>query len=62
VLDIFDANLNLVKSYVLSENVKTDSEFNIGRPVLEENNIYVAGYDRSLGGRFVVYSLSLLQL
>jgi len=66
VLDIFDTDLNIVKSYVLSENVNADSHFSsfryVGRPVLEGNNIYIAGYDYALGGyntRAVVYSLSI---
>jgi len=63
MLYIHDTNLNLVKSYVLSENVNVNSYFlvsYVGRPVLEGNNIYVAGIDYALGYsdfRIVVYSL-----
>jgi len=62
VLDIHDADLNLVKSYVLSENVSARSHFYFGRPVLEGDNIYVAGFDYAPGRentRVVVYSLTL---
>jgi len=62
VLYIHDTSLNIVKRYVLSENVNADSYFNFGRPTLEGNNIYVAGYDYVPGkddSRIVVYSLSL---
>jgi len=63
VLYIHDANVNVViKRYVLSENVNARSDFHIGRPALEGNSIYVAGYDEALGGwntRVVVYSLSI---
>jgi len=62
VLYIHDTDLKLVKSYVLSENVSASSHFYIGRPALEGNNIYVAGYDEALGSgnlRVVVYSLTL---
>jgi len=62
VLYIHDANLNIVKRYVLSENVGASSLFKVGMPVLEGNNIYVAGYDEALGrfkSRVVVYSLSI---
>jgi len=66
VLYIHDTNLNLVKSYVLSGNANTNSEFSfffyVGRPALEGNNIYVAGFDYAPGDkdtRAVVYSLSL---
>jgi len=62
VLDIHDTNLNVVKSYVLSERARADSFFDIGRPALEGNNIYVAGGDDGLGSRnkrIVVYSLSI---
>jgi len=62
VLYIYDTDLNLAKSYVLSENVDADSYFYAGRPALEGNNLYVAGYDYALGDRnlrIVVYSLSL---
>jgi len=59
VLYIHDTNLNIVKRYELSEN---PSYFDIGRPALEGNNIYVAGHDETLGkgnSRVVVYSLSI---
>jgi len=59
VLYIHDTDLNLVKRYVLSEN---PSHFAIGKPALEGNNIYVAGFDYALCGpnsRIVVYSLSI---
>jgi len=62
MLYIHDTDLNLVKSYVLSENVNADSHFYPGRPVLEGNNIYVAGVDKAIGDkntRMVVYSLSI---
>jgi len=62
VLYIHDTNLNLVKSYVLSENISAHSYFYGGRPALEGNNIYVAGLDHALGienSRVVVYSLSI---
>jgi len=67
VLYIHDTNLNLVKVYVLNGNVNADSYFSIiggtsGRPALEGNNVYVAGYDYAPGkenSRVVVYSLSL---
>jgi len=62
VLYIHDTDLNLVKSYVLGENINALSDFYIGRPVLEGNNIYVAGYDYALGernSRVVVHSLSI---
>jgi len=60
VLDIRDTDLNIVKSYVLSEGVDANSYFSIGRSALEENNIYVAGSDDAIGNeRIVVYSLSI---
>jgi len=62
VLYIHDTNLNVVKSYVLSEGVNAGSIFYDGRPALEGGNIYVAGVDYALGykgSRIVVYSLSL---
>jgi len=63
VLYIYDTDLNLVKEYVLSEGVNANSYFSVsGRPVLEGNNIYVAGFDEALGDkdtRVIVYSLSL---
>jgi len=59
VLIIHDTNLNIVKRYVLSENVDANSYFgDFGRPALEGNNIYVAGY-YSAPNRNVVYSLSI---
>jgi len=65
VLYIHDANLNIVKGYVLSENINATSYFYIGRPVLEGNSIYVAGIDYALGSensRIVVYSLSIIEI
>jgi len=62
MLDIHDTDLNLVKSYALGENVSAHSYFYFGRPALEGNNIYVAGYDYALGRestRVIVVSLSL---
>jgi len=62
VLYIHDTNLNIVKSYVLSEGVNANSFFHHGRPAPEGSNIYVAGYDEALGDdspRIVVYSLTL---
>jgi len=62
MLYIHDTDLNLVKSYVLSEGVNAHSYFPVGRPVLEGNSIYVAGIDYALGSknsRVVVYSLSI---
>jgi len=62
MLYIHDTDLNLVKSYVLSEGVNADSHFDNGRPALEGNSIYVAGSDDVLGvwnTRVVVYSLSI---
>jgi len=62
VLHIHDTNLNLAKRYVLSENVSARSSFLVGRPALEGNNIYVAGFDYGLdekNARVVVYSLSI---
>jgi len=47
---------------VLSKNVNADSAFFIGRPALERNNIYAAGYDHAPSprdSRIVVCSLSL---
>jgi len=60
VLHVHDTDLDMVKRYVLSENVRAPLFFPIGRPALEGNNIYVAGYDEALGypnTRIVVYSL-----
>jgi len=62
VLYIHDTDLKLVKSYVLSEGVNAHSSFDIGRPALEGNSIYVAGIDYALGeknSRIAVYSLTL---
>jgi len=63
VLYIYDANLNIVKKYVLSENVDVPSDFYIGEPALEGNNIYVAVefYDAldEDDTKIVVYSLSI---
>jgi len=62
MLYVHDTDLNLVKSYVLSEGVNAHSYFPVGRPVLEGNSIYVAGIDYALGSgnsRVVVYSLSI---
>jgi len=62
MLYIYDTDLYLVKSYVLSKNVLTNSYFREGRPALEGSNIYVAGFDYPLvvgNERIAVYSLSL---
>jgi len=62
VLYIHDTDLNIVKEYVLSENVSASSLSLRGMLVLEGNNIYVAGNDYPVVGRnsrVVVYSLSL---
>jgi len=62
VLYVRDTDLDVVKGYVLSENVNANSYFYPGRPALEGNNIYVAGIDYAPGGgntRVVVYSLSI---
>jgi len=62
ILYIHDTDLNLVKSYVLSENVNAGSYFRIGRPSLEGNNVYVAGIDYARSNsRVVVYSLSIIE-
>jgi len=61
-LYILDTNLNIVKEYMLSENVNAPPDFREGRPTLEGNNIYVAGFDYALGypnTRITVYSLSI---
>jgi len=60
MLYIHDTDLYIVNGYVLSENVNAGSFFKIGRPALEGNNIYVAGYDYAqFNSRIVVYSLSI---
>jgi len=59
VLYIHDTDLNLVKRYVLSEKVDANSYFYIGKPALEGNNTYVAGYVYDLDPGVIVYALSI---
>jgi len=62
ILSIYDTNLNLVGRYLLSGNVDADSRLDRGRPAVEGNRIYVAGYDYALGdynSRIVVYAIEL---
>jgi len=59
VLYVHDTDLNLVKRYVLSERVDANSYFYIGRPALEGNNIYVAGYIYDLDPGVIAYALSI---
>jgi len=45
VLYVHDTDLNIVERRVLSESIDTYSYLNIGKPAVEGNNIYVAGFD-----------------
>jgi len=57
ILYVYDADLNPVEEYVLSENVETDSHFHTGMPVLDGKNVYVAGIENTLGKFINVYFL-----
>jgi len=62
ILSIYDTDLNIVGRYLLSENEDADSRLDRGRPAVEGNRIYVAGYDHALGDynpRIVVYAIEI---
>jgi len=54
---ILSENLSLVNKFVIHKDVKRDSSFYIGKPAVDGERVFVAGYDFSQS--VFIYSLSL---